>query len=86
MTGLLIFFLFLAGVMVFTIVIANNVMRKRDVDQMKDLVSGKTAVSVSGASAASGSLMKAEVGTKQERVAKLVLGRDLNQKMRDLIE
>lgn len=86
MGGLLIFFVFLAGVMVFTIVIANNVMRKRDVDQMKDLVSGKTAVSVSGASAGSGSLMKAEHATKRDRVAKLVLGRDLNQKMRDLIE
>lgn len=86
MGGLLIFFVFLAGVMVFTIVIANNVMRKRDVDQMKDLVSGKTAATVSGASAGSGSLMKAEVATKRDRAAQLVLGRDLNQKMRDLIE
>ena len=86
MGDLLIFFLFLAGVMVFTIVIANNVMRKRDVDQMKDLVSGKTAGTVGGASAAPGSLMKAEHASKRDRVAKLVLGRDLNQKLRDLIE
>ncbi len=39
-----IFFGFLAVVLVGCVVVADRMMRKRDVDQMKDLVAGKSPV------------------------------------------
>ena len=39
--NLVIFFLCLASAMVLTILLLNRAMRKRDVSQMRDLVSGK---------------------------------------------
>jgi Flp pilus assembly protein TadB len=68
--------------MVITIVVSNNVMRKRDIDQMKNLVSGKSM----GQTTAATALMKADTPLSRERIAKMVLGHDLNEKVRDSIE
>ena len=75
------FFILLVTVMVITIVVSNNVMRKRDLDQMKNLVSGR-AVS----SPTTTALMKADTSISREKIARMVLGRDLNEKVRDYIE
>jgi tight adherence protein B len=75
------FFILLVTVMVITIVVSNSVMRKRDLDQMKNLVSGK-AVSSPTATV----LMKADTSISREKIARLVLGKDLNEKVRDYIE
>ena len=84
MSILLIFFVFLAGAMVLTIFVANSMVRKRDIDQMKSLVSGKNAA---GRKADSGpSLIKSETPTPREVVAQYFLGKNLNQKLRDYIE
>ena len=42
MTLFIIFFVFLAVVMVLTVVIANSRLKKREIDQMKTLVAGKS--------------------------------------------
>ena len=63
--------------------IANNVMRKRDVDQMRDLVSGKQPTTDKATSA---SLMKTDSKPTREVVARALLGQDLNQKLRTFIE
>jgi tight adherence protein B len=81
----LVFFLILSVAVVFTIVIANNVMRKRDVDQMRDLVSGKDPLAGKGA-VRQKSLMKTDAKPTRERVASAVLGQDLNQRLRNFIE
>lgn len=77
-------FIILTVVIIFTAVVATNVMRKRDVDQMKDLVSGKTPRSRAGGGSAS--LMKTDKQPKREVFARMVLGQDLNQKLRTFIE
>ena len=79
----IVFFLILSLAVVFTIVLANNVMRKRDVDQMIDLVSGKDPAQVK---AGQKSLMKEDAPPTRERVAKAVLGQSLNQRLRNFIE
>lgn len=84
MSTLLIFFIFLAGSMVAAILIANNMLRKREVDQMKTLVSGKATAR----KAADGepSLIKSQTLTPRELFAQYFLGKNLNQKLRDYIE
>lgn len=77
-------FIVLTVVIIFTAVVATNVMRKRDVDQMKDLVSGKAPRPKAGAGSAS--LMKTDKQPKREVFARMVLGQDLNQKLRNFIE
>jgi tight adherence protein B len=80
----LIFFLILSLGVVFTIVLANNVMRKRDVDQMRDLVSGKDRQQTKAGGEKS--LMKEDAKPTRERVARAVLGQSLNQRLRNFIE
>jgi Flp pilus assembly protein TadB len=81
----LVFFLILSVAVVFTILIANNVMRKRDVDHMRDLVSGKDPLAGKGA-ARQKSLMKTDARPARDRVTSAVLGQDLNQRLRNFIE
>ena len=76
-------FIVLTAVIILTVVIANNVMRKRDVDQMKDLVAGKAPREEKAATA---SLMKTDTKPKREVFARMVLGQDLNAKLRTFIE
>ena len=77
-------FIILTTVIIVTVVIATNVMRKRDVDQMKGLVSGKSPGSQAGDGSAS--LMKTDKKPKREVFARIVLGQDMNQKLRTFIE
>lgn len=83
LTFFLIFFLFLAGAMVTVILVANSVMRKKEVDQMKDLVSGKASQSTATGGP---SLIKTERPTAREMFSQIFLGKSLNQKVRDWIE
>ena len=85
MTLYIFLFAFLAGAMILAIVVADRTMRKRDIQQMKTLVSGK---GMKGAKRASDSpsLIKTEVVSPRERMAQLFLGKNLNQKLRDYIE
>ena len=79
----LIFFVFLVTVMIITVVVANSVLRKRDVDQMKTLVSGRaTPAGVKGETP----LMKDKAVNKRDAVAQLVLGSNLTEKLRSYIE
>ena len=79
----LIFFVFLVTVMIITVVVANSVLRKRDVDQMKTLVSGKAIpAGVKGEAP----LMKDKAVNKREAVAQFVLGLNLTEKLRSYIE
>lgn len=79
----LIFFVFLVTVMIITVVVANSVLRKRDVDQMKTLVSGRAAP---GEVKGETPLMKDKAVNKREAVAQLVLGSNLTEKLRSYIE
>ena len=83
MTLFVIFFVFLAVVMILTVVIANSRLKKREVDQMKTLVSGKTTTSKSGDDT---SLIKGEGSETRDVFAKYVLGKNLTEKLRDYIE
>lgn len=83
MTMFIIFFLFLAGAMVTVIMVANSVLRKKEVDQMKDLVSGKA---VQKNAAGTPSLIKSERPSAREMFSQLFLGKSLNSKVRDWIE
>ena len=78
----LIFFVFLAVVMVLTIVIANNRLKKREVDQMKTLVACKATTKKE----ADTSLIKDDDSEKRDVFARYVLGKDLTEKLRDYIE
>ena len=79
----LIFFVFLVTVMIITVVVANSVLRKRDVDQMKTLVSGRTTpAGVKGETP----LMKDKAVNKREAVAQFILGSNLTEKLRSYIE
>ncbi len=71
--------------MVAVIFVANSTMRKREVDQMKDLVSGK-APAKSQADADGASLIKSDRISPREMVTQLLIGKNLNQKLRDYIE
>lgn len=84
MSTLVIFFIFLAGAMVIAILVANNMVRKREVDQMKSLVSGKPVSRKAGPDEPS--LIKNEALTPREIFAQYFLGKNLNQKLRDYIE
>lgn len=83
MTTYIVFFVILALFMVGAIVFANNYMRKREVKEMKDLVSGKV---VKKKTDQSGSLLKNEKLSPRELLAQTFLGKNLNQKLRDYIE
>ena len=83
MTLFIIFFVFLAVVMVLTVVIANNRLKKREIDQMKTLVAGK---STSQKKADDTSLIKGEGSEKRDVFAQYVMGKDLTEKLRDYIE
>jgi len=85
MTLYIILFVFLAGAMVAAIVVADRTMRKRDIQQIKTLVSGK---GMKGARAQQDtpSLIKGETLSPRERMAQMFLGKGLNQKLRDYIE
>ena len=78
----LIFFVFLAVVMVLTVVIANNRLKKREVDQMKTLVAGKAKTKKETDT----SLIKEDDSEKRDVFARYVLGKDLTEKLRDYIE
>ena len=78
----LIFFVFLAVVMVLTVVIANNRLKKREVDQMKTLVAGKATTKKETDT----SLIKEDDSEKRDVFARYVLGKDLTEKLRDYIE
>ncbi len=80
----LIFFIFLAGMMVAVIFTANTVMRKKEVDQMKNLVSGRAPKSSAAADAPS--LIRSERPTARELFSQFFLGKNLNQKLREWIE
>ena len=79
-----IFFLCLASAMVLTILLLNRAMRKRDVSQMRDLVSGK-AIARKGAGEPT-VLVKSDVTPGRERVARMMVGRELIEKIRNFIE
>lgn len=70
--------------MTLAIVIANNVMRKRDIAQMKDLVSGKTTVA--GQTGDAPTLIKSDKITPRQMFAQMFLGKKLNERLRDYIE
>ena len=83
MTVFLIFFAFLVAVMIITVLVANSVLRKRDVEQMKTLVSGKvTQMGKKGETP----LMKQKTESKREAVARFFLGSSLTEKLRTYIE
>jgi tight adherence protein B len=72
--------------MVGAIVFANNFMRKREVNEMKDLVSGKSTKAKSKTGEQSGSLLKNEKLSPRDLIAQTFLGQNLNQRLRDYIE
>ena len=80
----IVFFTILTLGIVLTIVIANNVMRKRDVEQIRDRVLGKSPTAQKATAAAP--LMKTDEKPTREVVARAVLGQNLNQKLRTFIE
>ena len=82
MTLFMIFFVFLAVVMVLTVVIANSRLKKREIDQMKTLVAGKSTSKKRDET----SLIKGEGSEKRDVFAQYVLGKDLTEKLRDYIE
>lgn len=87
MTTYIVFFVVLTLFMVGAIFIANNFMRKREVDEMKSLVSGKAPkTGTKKPGEAGGSLLKNEKLSPRELFAQTFLGQNLNQKLRDYIE
>jgi tight adherence protein B len=87
MTTYIVFFVVLTLFMVGAILVANSFMRKREVAEMKDLVSGKATKSKSKAKAeGGGSLLKNEKLSPRDLIAQTFLGRNLNQRLRDYIE
>ena len=78
-----ILFVVLATVMVLTGVIANRAFRRREVDQMKNIVAGRAPVE-RGAEATP--LMKKQRPASRDAVAHVVLGKKLTERMRDYIE
>ena len=83
MTIFVIFFVFLVVAMIVTVLVANTVLRKRDVDQLKTLVSGRmTPMGKKGDTP----LMKQDTENKREAVARFFLGSNLTEKLRTYIE
>ncbi len=83
MTVFVIFFVFLVVVMIITVLVANSVLRKRDVDQIKTLVSGRmTPTGKKGETP----LMKQKTDNKKEAIARFFLGSSLVEKLRSHIE
>ena len=78
----MIFFAFLVTVMIITVVVANSVLRKRDLDQVKALVRGKGVQ----AGKSETPLMKDKTSSKREAVARFVLGSSLTERLRSQIE
>lgn len=78
-------FIILAGAMITAILIVNNMARKREVTQMKDLVSGK-APKAGAEKGEAPSLIKNENPTPRQVFAQMFLGKNLNEKLRDYIE
>ena len=68
--------------MILTVVIANSRLKKREVDQMKTLVAGKTTTSKTDTA----SLIKGDEQEKRDVFARYVLGKDLTERLRDYIE
>ena len=83
MLGFGILFVVLATVMVLTAVIANRFFRRRDVEQMQSMVAGRAPA---GQNAETTPLMKKETPASRDAVARVVLGKNLTEKMRDYIE
>jgi tight adherence protein B len=80
----LIFFGVIAAFMIFTVVIAYKVMHRRDIDQMKNLVSGRAAVNKAAGGATS--LIKDDSVNARQAFARMFLGKNLNEKLREYIE
>ena len=83
MLGFGILFVVLATVMVLTAVMANRFFRRRDVEQMQSMVAGRDPA---GRNAQTTPLMKKETPASRDAVARVVLGKNLTEKMRDYIE
>ena len=83
MLGFGILFVVLATVMVLTAVMANRFFRRRDVEQMQSMVAGRAPA---GKNAETTPLMKKETPASRDAVARVVLGKNLTEKMRDYIE
>ena len=80
----MIFFLFLASAMVVTVVVLYRTMRKRDVDQMRDLASGKV-IPQKGATEPT-VLVKSDTPSGRERLARMMVGQEFIDKIRNFIE
>ena len=78
-----ILFVCLTTVMVLTGVIANRAFRKREVGQMKSMVTGRAAIERAGEATP---LMKKQRPSGRDAVANVVLGKNLTERMRDYIE
>ena len=78
-----ILFVCLTTVMVLTGVIANRAFRKREVGQMKSMVTGRAAIE---RTAETTPLMKKQRSASRDAVANVVLGKNLTERMRDYIE
>lgn len=85
MATYIVFFVVLVVFMVATIFIANGYMRKREVSEMKDLVSGKSSKKKTK-DGEQGSLLKNEKLSARDLLAQTFLGKNMNQKLRDYIE
>ena len=83
MLGFGILFVVLATVMVLTAVMANRFFRRRDVEQMQSMVAGRDPA---GRDAQTTPLMKKETPASRDAVARVVLGKNLTERMRDYIE
>lgn len=79
----IIFFVIVATFMVITVVVAHTVLHRRDVDQMKSLVSGKTPAQEGEEDT---KLIKSDRPSPRQVFARLFLGKNLNEKLRDYIE
>ncbi len=87
MTQSLILFLVLIAVMGTVAFVVNSMMRKRDVEQVKDLVVGKALKKKKKSKdGESKELFKSNVLTTKQRLAQTFLGKNLNQKLRDLLD
>jgi tight adherence protein B len=71
--------------MILVILVSNRMMRNRDINEMKNLVSGKGQAGQAG-DAAGPSLIKSEVQTAKQLMAQMFLGKNFVQKLRDYIE
>ncbi|MEX2302690.1 MAG: type II secretion system F family protein [Bryobacterales bacterium] len=81
----LIFFTVIALFMVATVVIAYKVMHRRDIDQMKNLVSGRASLD-KGKGGSATTLIKDDTLNARQALARMFLGKNLNEKLRDYIE